>query len=268
MSGNVAALVVAIVAGAAGVVAADDSQRDASDAVPRVDLSAGYGRDEFSFASAGNMGYFAAAVVTNTERIAGQYERWNKFGEVADRVGVSASRRATEHLWIRASSMFAPGAGVIARADLSAGLSRAWSNGVVVNGDYRRLEFAGVHVDVASPGLEYYVPHRSLWLSATMFQSWTRFDRSPAAVSNRAFAVQCRQQVAAPAALRIGYARGNESFAAVSIDRIGTFLANTYFGGVDIRITAASNLTTSYAFQQRSNGAVAHTVGIGLNLRR
>jgi YaiO family outer membrane protein len=238
--------------------------------VPRpLDVSAAFGLDESSFAHTGNMGYLGAAYSSSQGRIGAQYERWNKFGEVVDRAGASVSRRLAGHLWARASSMFAPGAHFVARRDLSGGLSRSWTNGFVLNADYRRLDFADAHVNVATPGVEYYVAHRPVRLSASLSESRTRFTAGgrPTA-ANHSFMIQYHQQVAAPAALRVGYARGNESFAALSIDQIGTFRANTVLGGFDIRLTPASSLSASYTFQQRSNGATQQTVGLGVSVRR
>jgi hypothetical protein len=68
--------------------------------------------------------------------------------------------------------------------------------------------------------------------------------------------------------MHLGYARGNESFAGLSIDRIGRFRANTYLTGVDVRATSACSIGFSYAYQWRSNGARQQTFAIGLSLRK
>jgi YaiO family outer membrane protein len=164
--------------------------------------------------------------------------------------------------------MAAPGAHVIARGDFSAGLSRSWPKGFVSSGDYRRLEFADAHVDVVAPGVEYYLSTCPVWLSATFSESRTRFNATGRTASNRSLLIQYHQQVAAPATIRLGFARGNESFAAVALDQIGTFGANTLVGGVDLRLTRRSSLGASYSYQWRSSGATQQTAGVGLSLRR
>ena len=68
--------------------------------------------------------------------------------------------------------------------------------------------------------------------------------------------------------LHVGYAEGDESFATLSIDRLGTFRANTYSGGVDVRIDSACSIAISYADQKRSSGARERTFDISVSLRK
>src|SRR5207244_1234538 len=115
--------------------------------LPRpITVVVGYGRADSSFADVGDMRSFGVAYASDRARLAGQYEQWNKFGEAVSRTGVSATRRIRERVWIRAGATFGPGAHVIARGDYSGGVSRSWSNGFVINADYRRLLFADANV--------------------------------------------------------------------------------------------------------------------------
>lgn len=238
--------------------------------LPRpLEVSIGYGRHDFSFAPAGNLGFITAGYVGPHGRIAFQYERWNKFGETVDRTGVDASRRLGDRLWVRSSAMFAPGATVLARQDYSAGFSRTLPRGFVVGADYRNLQLVDALVHVASPGVEYYVAHRPVWLQAVFSESWTRFDAPVQAhARNSSVLLRYNQQVGDPLVLHVGYAKGDESFAALSIDRLGSFRANTYSGGVDVRIDPARLLAISYADQERSSGARERTLEISVKFRK
>lgn len=238
--------------------------------LPRsLQFTVGYGRDDFSFASAGNLGFVTAGYVGARERFAFQYERWDKFGEVADRAGVSVSGRTSDRVWLRGSVMFAPRSTVLARQDYSVGFSRSWPGGFVVGGDYRRLELDDVHVHIVSPGVEYYFADRPVWLQGVFSESRTTFD---APVRTRALnpsiLLRYNQQLSETLVMHVGYARGQESFAALSIDQLGRFRANTYSGSVDIRVSPASSIALSYAHQERSSGARQRTFGIGVSLRK
>ena len=256
-------------------LAIDPANEEAQELQPHVVLPrpitvfVGYGHDDSSFAGVGNMRYLGATFSSQRGRLAGQYERWNKFGEGVDRAGVSATRRIGERVWIRAGATVGPGARAIARRDYSGGASRSWPNGLVVNGDYRRLVVADAHVDVASPGLEYYFANRPVWVQAAVAESWTRVaGTGQPRAANRSFLFRYHQQVAAPVVIHLGYARGNESFAALTIDQIGVFRANTLTSGGDIRLSIRCSLGLSYAFQQRSNGAAERTFAVAVSVRR
>jgi YaiO family outer membrane protein len=228
----------------------------------------GYGRDDFSFASAANLSFVTASYSSPRKQYAFQYERWNKFGEEVDRGGASVTARLGDHVWLRGSAMFAPGARVLARQDYSAGLSRSLPRGFVIGGDYRRLQLRDAHVDVASPGFEYYLASRPVWVQAIVSESWTQVDEPvQARAPNPSMLLRYNQQLSNAFLMHLGYARGQESFATLSIDQLGRFRANTYSASVDIRMRPAWALGLSYAHQQRSSGSRQRTVGVNVSVR-
>jgi YaiO family outer membrane protein len=237
--------------------------------LPRpIHVRIGYGRDDFSFASAGHTGSLTAAYAGADGEVALQYERWGKFGETVDRVGGNVTRRLRHGFQVRGGAMFARDATVIARREYAAGFSRPWRRGVVLGGDYRHLDFADVHVHVASPGLEYYVADRPVWVQAVWSHSWTQFGSSVAAwAHNDSVLLRYNEQIAQPLVVHLGYAHGNESFTALSIDQVGRFRANTYSGGLDMTVTPACSIALSYVHQQRSSGAHQRTFGVSVSFR-
>ena len=223
--------------------------------VPRPLLvTMGYGRDDFSFASVANLNFVTASYSSPRHQFAFQYERWNKFGEEVDRGGASMTARVGDRIWLRGSAMIAPGTAVLAQQDYSAGVSRSLPRGLVISGDYRRLQLRDAHVDVASPGLEYYLPGQPVWLQAIYSESRTQFH-TPAhsGALNPSITIRYNEQLGRALVVHAGYAHGQESFATLSVDQLGRFRANTYSGSVDITMSAACSLGLSYAHQQRSS---------------
>lgn len=239
--------------------------------IPRtrpLEVTIGYGRDAYSFVQAGHLRSVTLGYSGARGRVAFQYERWERFGERVNRAGVSVSRELRGRLWVRGSATFAPGATVLASGEYSAGFSRSWARGVVLTADYRRAELVDVDLHVVSPGVEYYVPGRPIWLQALVSESFTYFNAPiDSRVSSTALMLRYNQQVAAPLLVRAGYAAGRESFAAVSIDQIGSFRASTYSGGMDVRLHPACVVGIDYSYQQRSSGATQQTFGISVSFR-
>jgi hypothetical protein len=76
--------------------------------------------------------------------------------------------------------------------------------------------------------------------------------------------VQVYHQVAKPILLHAGYARGSESFQALSVDHLGVFGANTFLAGSEFRATSAYSFELFYAYQRRSDRS--HQSSFGLNV--
>jgi YaiO family outer membrane protein len=238
--------------------------------VPRaIQLRTGYGLDDFSFARESRMGYVSAGYSGAGGDIAVQYERWEKFGERVDRAGLTFSRRLRGGASVRGGVMAAPNATVIAQEEYTAGFSRPWRRGAVIGADYRQVNFADVRVHVASPSLEYYFVNRPAWAQAVWSHSWTDFDTQAAVrAHNDSLLLRYNEPIGRTLVVSVGYARGNESFAALSIDRIGRFGANTYMGAVDLRVTSRCSIGLSFADQRRSSGTRQRTFATTLSLRQ
>ena len=244
--------------------------------VPRpLHVTMGYGRDDFSFASAATLNFLTATYSSPRHQFAFQYERWNKFGEEVERGGGSMSALVGDHLWLRAGAMIAPGTAVLTQQDYSAGVSHVLPRGLVLGGDYRRLQLRDAHVDVVSPGMEYYVPGHPVWLQAIYAESRTQFHTpAQSRALNPSILIRYNEQLGRAFVVHAGYAYGQESFATLSVDQLGRFRANTYSGSVDMRMSAACSLGLSYAYQQRFAGSEktrptdVRTLGVTVSVRR
>jgi hypothetical protein len=136
-----------------------------------------------------------------------------------------------------------------------------------VGANYRHLRFATANVHILSPLFEYYF-RKPFWLTGTLYGSRTELLPSGRVDYKGAFLVRYFHQVSPHWILNLGYARGNEVFSVVSIDRLGNFHSNTYITGVAWKPSNSTTVNFDYAYQNRSNGAHVQSLGLGLALRK
>jgi YaiO family outer membrane protein len=236
--------------------------------LPRpVELRLGFTQDRFSFTSPGNMGSVSAGYAGENGRLNLQYEAWDRFGERVHRGGFSFSRRL-QGWWLRGGGMLGPGAVALPRHDYTAGFSRALPGRLVLGADYRFLRFQPADVLIVSPTFEFYLNGGS-WLHGVYSRSRTSYRAaSGLRTSNDSVLGQYFQQVARRVVMRVGYARGHDSFTALSADRLGRFRAHTYLGGMDVKLSSACSIGLFYGYQDRSSGSHQNTAGFQLVLRR
>ena len=232
-----------------------------------LEVRLGWGQERFSFASPASKGYVSVGYVGERSRVSGHYERWNEFNEKINRGGLSFSQQLEDGLWLRGYAMLAPGATALAAQDYSAGFAWALPRGMAVGADYRYLGFEADQAHVFSPFFEYYFAERPAWVRAVFYKSWTEFQPSGVVDSNESFLLHYYEQITEPMLINVGFAHGSESFSALSVDRLGQFVANTYFGGVDFKLTPAYSVGLHYSYQGRSDGNSQNTFGIGLTIR-
>ena len=230
-----------------------------------VEVRVGYGQDRFSFADAGHAGYLSASYVGESSRVGLQYEEWSRFDERARRAGWNFTRKWNGGWWLRGGAMWGPGAVSVPSQEYTAGFSRTLPRRFVFDTDYRYLGFRSAGVHVMAPAVSYYFA-KPRWIQATLSNSWTSLAAHPGVLANQGVLVQYYQQIAI-VRLHAGYARGTESFEALSIDRIGTFRANTYLAGGDFKISRAYSAGLFTAYQRRSNGRRETSFGVNFTVR-
>jgi YaiO family outer membrane protein len=234
----------------------------------RFEMTMAYGQDRFSFASPAHVYAVSIGYAGAGNRVVLHHEVWDKFGEVAHRSGFNISHRFEQSLWIRGGMMLAPGAGIVARQDYTGGFAYLFPKGIVVSTDYRHMRFSNALVHVASPSIEYYF-EKPVWLQAAFYQAWTRYAAPGLPVAgSRAFSVRYNHQLNRAMLFHAGYARGNESFSALSVDRLGKFEAKTVTGGIDFRTSSSFVTGVFYSYQFRSTGSHQKSAGISLTLRK
>jgi YaiO family outer membrane protein len=228
-----------------------------------LELKLGFNQDRFSFTSPGNMGFVSAGYIGETNQITLQYEEWSLFGERTQRAGLNLEKKLAKGWWLRAGTMNGPGAVAVPRQEYTAGVSHALPKHFALDLDYQLMRFRAADVHLASPVLTYYFT-KPVWLSATYYNSWTewRSGATPGQV-NHSWVGQYYQQVAKPLVLHVGFARGSEDFEALTVDRLGIFLADTYLAGADIRIARGYSAELFCSYQTRSNHE--HQTSFGVN---
>jgi hypothetical protein len=98
----------------------------------------------------------------------------------------------------------------------------------------------------------------TLMLSARYYVSFTRFDGSSAerlpaggslTIANHSIGLGLRRRVAHRVWVEGAYARGNESFETLSVDRIGRFRADTFSTGVRVDNASRTSFNISAEYQ-------------------
>lgn len=164
--------------------------------------------------------------------------------------------------------MLAPGARVLARHDYTGGFAYSLGARVVLSSDYRHMRFNDALVHVVSPSVEYYF-EKPIWLQAGIHQAWTDYAVPGRPIAGtRSFSIRYNQQLNEAVLLHLGYARGNESFSALSVDRLGKFEANTFTTAADFKISPSYATGIFYSYQKRSTGPQQSSFGVSLTLRK
>ena len=191
--------------------------------------------------------------------------------------------------------MLAAGTTVSAQEDYTAGMAWSLPGGLGMGADYRYLRFQFDKTHVVAPLLEYYF-ETPIWIRAMYFKSWTEFEPTAVVDNNESFRIHYYQQITRPMVFNLGFAHGNETFSALSPDRLGTtdslrtierlrrtrllddplrtiepldrFQASTYSGGVDLKLTPGLSVDLNFSYQDRTDGSSQSTFGVGLTLRR
>jgi YaiO family outer membrane protein len=228
-----------------------------------VEVKLGFNQDRFSFTTPGNMGFVSAGYIGESNQITLQYEEWSLFGERTRRAGLNFEKKLADGWWLRAGTMNGPGAVVVPRQEYTAGASHALPKHFALDLDYQLMRFRAADVHVASPVLTYYFT-KPVWVSATYDNGWTewRTGVTPGQM-NHSWVGQFYEQVAKPLVLHVGFARGSEDFEALTVDRLGVFLADTYLAGAEFRITRGYSAELFCSYQTRSDHE--HQTSFGVN---
>lgn len=164
--------------------------------------------------------------------------------------------------------MLAPGARALARQDYTGGFAYSLAERVVLSTDYRHMRFNDAVVRVVSPSIEYYF-EKPRWLQATFYQAWTDYTAPGLPIAGtRSLSIRYNQQLNEAILLHARYARGNESFSALSVDRLGKFGANTFTTAADFKISPSYMTSVFYSYQKRSTGSHQNSFGISLTVRK
>ena len=156
----------------------------------------------------------------------------SKFGVTESRTGAGLDWRVARTTAVRGELSVAPGATVLPRATGGMEIERN-TRYADIRGGVRFARFGTADVWVAAPGVTFPVGERLL-ISTRYFMAVTAFDQLGETVVNHSAGVSLRARVRHRLWTSGGYARGNESFETLSIERIGRFQADTFSGGLRI----------------------------------
>jgi YaiO family outer membrane protein len=233
---------------------------------PRFQITVGYGHDRFAFASPAHSGELNFAYTGDRTRLDLRTEVWDKLGNRTQRVGPSISHRFGNRLWVRGSAMWSRNARALPAESFGGGMSWLLGSGWVASGDYRQLRFEDPVVHVLSPSVEYYLESPAS-IRISFYRSWTRHRASTTpAFADSALAIQYNHEILRRVTGFAAYARGNESFGDLSIDRIGSVGANTYTLGGILGITDRLSSRVYYSHRQVSSGGDQNSFGVSLTI--
>jgi YaiO family outer membrane protein len=173
-------------------------------------------------------------------RVALQQQVQRKFGVTESRTGAGLEWRVARHTGLRGDVSVAPGAAVLPRATAGVELERNTRYGDVT-GALRLARFETADVWLAAPGVALPIGERFV-LTSRYFLTVTRFDRLGDRVVNHSAAAAFRARIGERVWAGGSYARGNESFETLSIERIGRFSADTFGGSVRLETDRASSV--------------------------
>jgi YaiO family outer membrane protein len=170
----------------------------------------------------------------------------NRFGEAGSRGGLHLSRRfgATS---LRVAGLVGGGGAIVPKLDLSAGISRKVTHGLVLGADYRHLAFQALTVNSAIANLEYYF-EKPIWIVTSCAANGAAGAFTPAYLAR--FYSRVRKNLT----LNAGYAYGSEVFQLALPTDFGNFKRDSYIGGAGLTLTRKTRAEATYTLARRSTG--------------
>ncbi len=232
------------------------------DALTLYQVSFGYSFDSFSFAPDAHWGSLEFSRNQPQDLLVGNLDVLNKFDEQVVRAGGTLLHRFEHRRNLRVTALFAPRGDVLANQDYDLAYGQNLGERFAVNTGYRYLNFRTANLHVFHPALEFY-PHKRVEMAATYFLTKSRFPGPPNHALTHSYYLRALVQVNAKLFTSAGFARGIENFSALSRDRLGRFLANTYSFGARYEVTPRNGFSFSFARQIRSTGLTQTGFGFG-----
>jgi YaiO family outer membrane protein len=186
----------------------------------------------------------------DTLRVFGRVQWQDRAGVDDTRAGGGVEWRLGRHVLSRGALLISPGSPRVARADVSGELELAAGRTQPAIG-VRYLDFAGARVWIIAPSISIDV-NDNVAIAARYYRSESEFLPLGQRAANDSGAIMARWQAARRLSLSGAYARGNESFDILSVDRLGRFRADTVAGGVRIDLRSLTSLGLGVEHQWRT----------------
>ncbi len=186
----------------------------------------------------------------DTLRVFGRVQWQERAGFDDTRAGGGVEWRLARHVLSRGAVLVSPGSPRVARADLYGELEFAAGRTQPAVG-VRYLDFLGARVWIVAPSISVDL-NDNVTLALRYYRSESEFVPAGQRAGNDSGAIMGRWQAARRLSLSAAYARGNESFDILSVDRLGRFRADTVAGGVRIDLSSLTSLGLGVEHQWRT----------------
>jgi YaiO family outer membrane protein len=171
----------------------------------------------------------------------------NRFGEAGSRGGLHFSRKLGSLTSVRGAALFGGGGDIVARQDLSLGMSRTVMHGLVLGADYRHIAFRTLKVDAAIGDLDYYF-EKPIWITTSYAANRAGGATTPGLL------VRLNSGVRKNLTMNVGYAYGTEVFQLALPTDFGAFRRDSYIGGATLAFTRKTRAEATYTLARRSTG--------------
>jgi YaiO family outer membrane protein len=186
----------------------------------------------------------------DTVRVFGRVQWQGRAGFDDARGGGGVEWRLSRRVVGRGALLISPGAPRLARADAGGEVEIAAGRTQTTIG-LRYLDFAGARVWIVAPAISIDL-NDVVTLAGRYYRSESEFRPFGRRAGNDSGAIIGRWQAARRLSLSAAYARGNESFDIVSVDRLGRFRADTVAGGARVDLRSLTSLGIGVEHQWRS----------------
>jgi YaiO family outer membrane protein len=186
----------------------------------------------------------------DTRRVFGRVQWQERAGFDDTRAGGGIEWRLGRHVLSRGALLVSPGSPRVARADLSGEVEFATGRTQPAIG-IRYLDFLGARVWIVAPSISIDL-NDNVALALRYYRSESEFLPAGRRAGNNSAAIMGRWQAAPRLSLSAAYARGNESFDILSVDRLGRFRADTVAGGARIDLRSLTSLGLGVEHQWRT----------------
>lgn len=201
--------------------------------------------------------------MANRLRLFGRGQVQRKFSHTEGRGGLGLEWRWRPETTLLGHAFVGPGNNVLPEVDANLEVDHRYDTAEWMLG-YRFIQVGGAEVSVVSPAVTWaYSERLSLGLRYSVSITNLGGNREPnhSGTLNGAYRVHPRAWVS------LAYARNNESFDTLSVDRVGGFHADTASGGLRYELPSLTSLSGTYEYQWRRGGIEMSRVRISIAQR-
>ena len=178
----------------------------------------------------------------------GRFFYQNKFQQNNTRFAAGSTYRILGRTWLRGEFAWAPSSNtVIANQDYTVELTQGLRSGVAAGVEYRFLRFQSADNQVIGAFLNI-DPHSNLHLYLRYTPAFTRFHLPPAGVWNQGGLGRLVWDAHGSFSPFFFFAVGAENFSALAAEKLGRFAAQTYGGGMELRLKRKQGLSYFFGF--------------------